>query len=308
MSYNSKLKGAEVEAKLDKIDLLNAGMEDTDETVEDVAEFPYVSYNKQEATEEQKEQARNNIGAYSKPSDGIPKTDLASDVQTSLDKADTALQSIPSEYVTETKLTEKGYATTEQVNGKQDKITDLDTIRSGAAKGATALQSYTEKYTGTITGITMNGASKGTSGVVNLGTVITAHQDISGKQDKLVSGTNIKTINGNSILGSGDIGFFNYVQISGATYTISSMAEDTFYYNTTAMTRLTISAFSYSGKARAEYKVVFKSSSSMSLTLPAAVYWAHGEKPTIESNTLYELSIERGINLYKAVLIPFKQV
>ena len=34
---------------------------------------------------------------------------------------------------------------------------------------------------GTITGITMNGASKGTSGVVNLGTVITEHQDISGK-------------------------------------------------------------------------------------------------------------------------------
>lgn len=55
---------------------------------------------------------------------------------------------------------------------------------------------------GTITGITMNGASKGTSGVVDLGTVIT---DISGKQDALVSGTNIKTINNESILGSGDI-------------------------------------------------------------------------------------------------------
>jgi hypothetical protein len=31
---------------------------------------------------------------------------------------------------------------------------------------------------GTITGITMNGASKGTSGVVDLGTVITAHQSL----------------------------------------------------------------------------------------------------------------------------------
>lgn len=55
---------------------------------------------------------------------------------------------------------------------------------------------------GTITGITMNGTSKGTSGVVDLGTVIT---DISGKQDALVSGTNIKTINNESILGSGNI-------------------------------------------------------------------------------------------------------
>ena len=72
----------------------------------------------------------------------------------------------------------------QQIASKQDTISDLATIREGASKGATALQSYTEKYTGTITGITMNGASKGTSGVVDLGTVITAHQDISGKADK----------------------------------------------------------------------------------------------------------------------------
>ena len=40
------------------------------------------------------------LGAYVKPSGGIPKTDLASAVQTSLEKADTALQSIPSTYRT----------------------------------------------------------------------------------------------------------------------------------------------------------------------------------------------------------------
>lgn len=37
--------------------------------------------------------------------------------------------------------------------------------------------------TGTITGITMNGVSKGTSGNVNLGTVLTEHQSLAGKQD-----------------------------------------------------------------------------------------------------------------------------
>ena len=99
-----------------------------------------------------------NTGTYSKPSTGIPKSDLASDIQTSLGKADTALQS------------------------------------------------YTEQYKGTVTGVKINGTTKNpTSGVVDLGTVITSHQDISGKQDKLVSGTNIKTINGTSILGSGNI-------------------------------------------------------------------------------------------------------
>lgn len=59
---------------------------------------------------------------------------------------------------------------------------------------------------GTITGITMNGASKGTSGVVDLGTVITEHQDISGKADKSATVSDVqydttnskfkKTING----------------------------------------------------------------------------------------------------------------
>lgn len=39
---------------------------------------------------------------YEKPSGGIPKTDLASAVQTSLSKADSALQSVPSNYVTNT--------------------------------------------------------------------------------------------------------------------------------------------------------------------------------------------------------------
>lgn len=50
------------------------------------------------------------------------------------------------------------------------------------------------KKTGTITEIKMNGASKGTSGVVDLGTVLTAHQDISGKLDKTTYEVN-KVIN-----------------------------------------------------------------------------------------------------------------
>ena len=93
------------------------------------------------------------------------------------------------------------------------KFTDNTYESKSAASGGTAVSLVTtgEKYTwnnkgnGTITGITMNGASKGTSGVVDLGTVITAHQSLTGKQDKLVSGTNIKTINGNSLLGSGNL-------------------------------------------------------------------------------------------------------
>ena len=44
------------------------------------------------------------------------------------------------------------------------------------------------KNVGTVTGVKMNGATKTpTSGVVDLGTVITSHQDISGKQNKAIS-------------------------------------------------------------------------------------------------------------------------
>lgn len=70
------------------------------------------------------------LGFYTKPSTGIPASDIASGV-------------IP----TESTVTGWGFT----------------------------------KNAGTITGITMNGLSKGTSGVVDLGTVITSHQDISGK-------------------------------------------------------------------------------------------------------------------------------
>jgi hypothetical protein len=106
------------------------------------------------------------------------------------------------------------YATKEELSSKQDIITDLEVIRQGAAKGATALQSYTEQYKGTVTGVKINGSTKNpSSGVVDLGTVITSHQDISGKQDKLVSGTNIKTINGTSILGEGNIDIEDGTQV-----------------------------------------------------------------------------------------------
>ena len=62
-----------------------------------------------------------NTGDYSKPSGGIPKADLASDVQTSLGKADTALQQHQSlsGYATESWVQQQGYLTQHQdISGK----------------------------------------------------------------------------------------------------------------------------------------------------------------------------------------------
>ena len=148
---------------------------------------------------------------YTKPSGGIPSTDLASAVQTSLGKADTALQSYTETDPIYSASAAAGITSSDITswNGKYTKpsggipSTDLTSaVQTSLGKADTALQSYTEtdpvftasaaygisssditnwnsktSNTGTITGITMNGASKGTSGVVDLGTVVTSESD-----------------------------------------------------------------------------------------------------------------------------------
>lgn len=223
-----------------------------------------------------------NTGTYSKPSGGIPKSDLASAVQTSLGKADTALQS------------------------------------------------YTEQYKGTITGIKMNGASKGTSGVVDLGNVITAHQDISGKQDKLVSGSNIKTINGQSLLGSGNITIESggggsssgkkevvyWDIVKGES--VTNMRSDVVYWFT-GIDNVIIDSFEEPIAEANSYDVFtavldlgMGGLVSISLTIPDYVRWANGTIPEIVIGDRYELSIARVsdgyYSQYNAVLTPFKRI
>ena len=85
-----------------------------------------------------------NTGTYSKPTDGIPKADLESDVQTSLGKADTALQSVPSTYRTASaqdtidngkvdKVTGKGLSTNDYTDADKTKV---DTLAPVAESGS----------------------------------------------------------------------------------------------------------------------------------------------------------------------------
>lgn len=172
-------------------------------------------------------------GTYTKPATGIPKSDLASGVQASLGKADTALQKHQD-------ISGKVDNTAAGADSLLSKITNSWTatptdntyfIRQdtssknefGRVKFST-LWSYIKskveslgytKNTGTITGIKMNGASKGTSGVVDLGTVITAHQDISGKQDKSTAVTHTA----NTAVGSATKPV--YIAVNGAATAIT---------------------------------------------------------------------------------------
>ena len=73
--------------------------------------------------------------------------------------------------------------TGEEIEQLLDKIENLEETQHLSEQDITNM-GFT-KNKGTITEIKMNGNSKGTDGVVDLGTVITEHQDISGKVDKI---------------------------------------------------------------------------------------------------------------------------
>ena len=152
--------------------------------------------------------------------------------------------------------------------------------------------------------IKMNGAEKGSftlnqasAGEVDLGTVITAHQDISGKQDKLISGTNIKTINGESVIGSGDITINSaYPEVNhGTGDTTFTLTPNTFHV-WDEVTSLTLNFGNETSGVANEYLFQFTSgSTATSLTLPNSIKWVNGSAPTIAKNMIYQVSILKGL-------------
>lgn len=104
--------------------------------------------------------------AYQKPSAGIPKSDLAAGVQTSLGKADTAYQK-PSGGIPETDLTEEVRSDLDKADTAYQKPadgipeTDLAAdVRTSLSKADTALQSVPDA-TASVKGIALLGATGG---------------------------------------------------------------------------------------------------------------------------------------------------
>ena len=130
--------------------------------------------------------------------------------------------------------------------------------------------------------------------------------ELSNKQDKLVSGTNIKTINGESILGSGDI------TISGSGSSSSSVAAYRVIEHNASDTTTMISpnVFHVWGPVSSltiilgggpanyanEYLFQFTSGSApTTLSLPDDIKWANDSAPIISANKIYQISVLRGL-------------
>lgn len=158
-------------------------------------------------------------------------------------------------------------------SGNYNDLTNKPTIPSEVTETTVSNWGFT-KNIGTITGITMNGASKGTSGVVDLGTVITSHQDISGKANKIsVVQTSTSTIEINPNT------FYKFGEVSSLNITLAAIT-DTSVLN--------------------EFMFEFVSgATATTLTLPSSVKWL--ETPTIEANKTYQCSIINNIGILVGV-------
>lgn len=145
--FNSKYSGEQVEALLDQVASGNVGGGSGGGGITVELDPVFSASPAATITEDKKAEWDSK---YSKPSGGIPESDLASDVQTSLGKADNSLQ--------------------------------------------------VEKFLG-MDIVTVNGFAGGSAEMV----YALPHEATGDEDDVLLSSKTVKTINGESILGSGDI-------------------------------------------------------------------------------------------------------
>lgn len=129
--------------------------------------------------------------------------------------------------------------------------------------------------------------------------------DSTKKQDTLVSGTNIKTINGESILGSGNItissgggsssgGSGAYTEVNHGTSDRTFELTPNTFHVWDEMTALTLTLGDETSGVANEYLFQFKSPATpTSLTLPDDIKFS--EDLTIEANKIYQISILKGL-------------
>lgn len=266
--YKSNYTGEQIDAGIGKAnsavqpaDLGNLASKDTVNYETDVTNKPTIPSEVTETTVANWGFTKN-TGDYTKPSGGIPSTDMAESVQTSLGKADTAIQDISgkqdkidSSHKLSADLISDG-ETNKTVTATEKTTWDGKSVVSGTNDGTNwstitidgTTKNIPSSGSGTATDVQINGTSIVSSGTANILTetaynassnkiaTVSDLPDITTKQDTLVSGTNIKTINNESILGSGNININNYDEavIEEQVYDGYNSSNDSSSLNTTA--------------------------------------------------------------------------
>lgn len=179
----------------------------------------------------------------------------------------------PSNYYTKTDIDNAGYISTET-----DPIYSASPAAGITSTDISTWNSKTDNV-GTITGITMNGSSKGTSGVVDLGTVVTSETDpiysasaASGITASDISNWNSKTDNVGTITG---ITMNNTSKGTSGVVDLGTVI--------TSETQLSKGATTGNGNAVTDITV---SNHEITLTKGSTFLTAHQDIKTINNNTL----------------------
>lgn len=226
-------------------------------------------------------------------------------------------------------------------SGSYNDLKDKPTIPSAVTESTVSGWGFT-KNAGTITEVTVNDESVGNSGKVNIPKASTSRYGVvkltnetnntstsyaatakavkdtydhaSSRQEKLVSGTNIKTINNQSILGSGNItissggdgGVSPTVEFVSGKAAYIEIFDNVIYICEQSLQSLEIYA---SEQLNVGSIIRFYTSSDFTLEM-GDVLLANGVIPNFEPNTIYELSIASNqmTDEMLVVLTPFKPV
>lgn len=264
MAYKSKFKGKEIDDKLDLVQELSKDISDIKENIKNIvheetdpvfSNSPAANITDQDKTAWNNKQ--DNIEDLEAIRDGANKGATAiqpksltnyvskNDVDAELSK--TSTNPIQNKVVN-TALEDIVNTFGRVLSEKQDTISDLETIRDGAAKGVTALQSsdvdseVSETSTNPVQNKVVAGAFNEIVGLLDA-TLSGVDGRFDSKQDKLVSGENIKTINGESIIGEGNItieggsgggdlsGYATEEYVNNAVEAVNVKGEDGYVYS-----------------------------------------------------------------------------
>lgn len=122
---------------------------------------------------------------------------------------------------------------------------------------------------------------------------------LSTKQDTLNNGVNIKTINGESILGSGNINLGSK-PLYETTSTNLTLVPNVYYRQTSSnLYSLTFTLGTITDNTiMNEYFIEFSTpSSNTSVTMPSNIAWVNGEIPSFEPNSKYQISIVNNLGV-----------
>ena len=129
--------------------------------------------------------------------------------------------------------------------------------------------------------------------LTNKPTIPTKTSDLINDSGFLTQHQSIKTLNGETLVGTGDVSTFQSetVTVSGDTTSKQLTSHKLCYFDGT-LVALTIT-FPQTVNIGDEFNFIFKTSANgCTLTVPSNVKWDGGETPTLEANTLYEVSID----------------